>query len=44
MAPGEAVRGFLDAFEIPSERFPVSLAEQAALYRSLLAETGTRGA
>ena len=37
MAPGEAVRGFLDAFEIPSERFPVSLAEQAALYRSLLA-------
>jgi tetratricopeptide (TPR) repeat protein len=37
MAPGEAVRGFLDAFEISSERFPVSLEGQAALYRSLLA-------
>jgi tetratricopeptide (TPR) repeat protein len=37
MAPAEAVRGFLDAFEIPPERIPVSLDAQAALYRSLLA-------
>ncbi|HEV2372389.1 MAG TPA: tetratricopeptide repeat protein [Streptosporangiaceae bacterium] len=37
MAPAEAVRGFLDAFEVPTERIPVSLDAQAALYRSLLA-------
>jgi tetratricopeptide (TPR) repeat protein len=37
MAPAEAVRGFLDAFEVPPERIPVSLDAQAALYRSLLA-------
>lgn len=36
--PAEAVRGFLDAFEIPPERIPVSLDAQMALYRSLLAE------
>ena len=35
--PSEAVRGFLDALEIPGERIPVSLDAQAALYRSLLA-------
>jgi tetratricopeptide (TPR) repeat protein len=35
--PAEAVRGFLDAFEVPAERIPVSLDAQAALYRSLLA-------
>jgi tetratricopeptide (TPR) repeat protein len=33
----EAVRGFLDAFEVPASRIPVSLDRQAALYRSLLA-------
>jgi len=33
----EAVRGFLDAFEVPAVRIPVSLDAQAALYRSLLA-------
>jgi tetratricopeptide (TPR) repeat protein len=32
------VRGFLDAFEIPGERIPLSLDAQAALYRSLLAD------
>ncbi|TDB83040.1 tetratricopeptide repeat protein [Actinomadura sp. KC216] len=32
----EAVRGFLDAFQVPAERIPVSLAAQAALFRSLL--------
>lgn len=38
MQPGEAVRGFLEAFEIPPERIPVSFEAQTALYRSLLAE------
>ena len=37
MEPGEAIRGFLDAFGVPSQRIPVSLEAQAALYRSLLA-------
>jgi tetratricopeptide (TPR) repeat protein len=37
MTSGEAIRGFLDAFEVPVERIPVSLDAQAALYRSLLA-------
>lgn len=35
--PAEAIRGFLDAFQIPAERIPVSLDAQAALYRSVLA-------
>src|SRR5581483_3318635 len=33
----EAMRGFLDAFEVPVERIPAGLPAQAALYRSLLA-------
>jgi tetratricopeptide (TPR) repeat protein len=37
MTAAEVVRGFLDAFEVPTERIPVSLDAQAALYRSLLA-------
>jgi tetratricopeptide (TPR) repeat protein len=37
VAPAEAVEGFLDAFAIPTERKPVSLAARTALYRSLLA-------
>jgi len=37
VAPAEAVRGFLDAFEVPPERIPASLDAQAGLYRSLLA-------
>ena len=36
MEPTEAVRGFLDAFEIPAERIPLNLEAQAALYRSLV--------
>jgi tetratricopeptide (TPR) repeat protein len=35
--PGQAVRGFLDAFATPPERIPASLDDQVALYRSLLA-------
>ncbi len=35
--PAEAVRGFLDALGVPSERVPLGLDPQAALYRSLLA-------
>jgi tetratricopeptide (TPR) repeat protein/transcriptional regulator with XRE-family HTH domain len=34
--PGEVVRGFLDAFGIPSERVPAEPDAQIALYRSLL--------
>jgi DNA-binding SARP family transcriptional activator len=37
MAPGEALRGFLDAFAVPPERVPLTLEAQASLYRSLLA-------
>jgi DNA-binding SARP family transcriptional activator/Tfp pilus assembly protein PilF len=35
--PEEALRGFLDAFEVPSERLPTGLDPRAAQYRSLLA-------
>ena len=34
--PAEAVRGFLDALGAPAARIPPGLAEQTALYRSLL--------
>jgi len=37
IGPGEAVRGFLDAFAVAPERIPASLDAQAALYRSRLA-------
>jgi tetratricopeptide (TPR) repeat protein len=37
MSPAEAVRGFLDAFEVPAERIPIGLDAQASLYRSILA-------
>ncbi len=37
MSPAEAVRGFLDALDVPPDRIPPSLDAQAALYRSLLA-------
>ncbi len=38
VTPAEAVRGFLDAFEVPAALIPsASLDAQAALYRSLLA-------
>ncbi|MFD9043548.1 AfsR/SARP family transcriptional regulator [Streptomyces bottropensis] len=38
MAPAEAVRIFLDALGVPSERIPTDLDAQAGLYRSLLAD------
>jgi DNA-binding SARP family transcriptional activator/Flp pilus assembly protein TadD len=36
-APGEALRGFLDALRVPTRRIPTDLAAQAELYRGLLA-------
>jgi tetratricopeptide (TPR) repeat protein len=36
MEPGEAIRVFLDAFEVPAARIPVSPDAQVNLYRSLL--------
>jgi tetratricopeptide (TPR) repeat protein len=36
MAPAEAVRGFLDAFEVPAERIPFGLDAKVGLYRTLL--------
>ncbi|HKT00615.1 MAG TPA: AfsR/SARP family transcriptional regulator [Rugosimonospora sp.] len=35
--PGQAVRGFLDALEVPAPRIPSDLSAQSALYRSVLA-------
>ena len=37
VTPAEAIRGFLEAFDVPAERIPVTLGAQTALYRSLLA-------
>lgn len=37
MSPTDAVRGFLDALGVATERIPPSLESQAALYRSTLA-------
>jgi len=37
MSPAEAVRGFLDAFQVPAQRIPASPQAQVGLYRSLLA-------
>ncbi|MFC0432100.1 tetratricopeptide repeat protein [Kutzneria buriramensis] len=36
--PAEAIRGFLDALGVPAQQIPTGLAEQAALYRSQLAD------
>jgi DNA-binding SARP family transcriptional activator/tetratricopeptide (TPR) repeat protein len=40
LEPGDALRGFLEAFGIPEARIPADLAGQAGLYRSVL--TGKR--
>jgi DNA-binding SARP family transcriptional activator/tetratricopeptide (TPR) repeat protein len=37
MDPAEAVRGFLDSFGVPPQRVPATLATQAGLYRSIVA-------
>jgi tetratricopeptide (TPR) repeat protein len=37
VTPAEAVRAFLDAFDVPSQRIPTSLEAQVGLYRSILA-------
>jgi tetratricopeptide (TPR) repeat protein/transcriptional regulator with XRE-family HTH domain len=36
-APGEVIRAFLDALQVPAGRIPLGPAEQAGLYRSMLA-------
>jgi DNA-binding SARP family transcriptional activator/tetratricopeptide (TPR) repeat protein len=38
VAPADALRGFLEAFEVPSARIPFDLDSRAALFRTLLAE------
>ncbi len=38
VTPAEAVRTFLDTFEVPPQRIPASLDAQFGLYRSLLAD------
>jgi len=38
MPTGEAVRVFLDAFEVPPQRIPTTVTAQVGLYRSLLAD------
>jgi tetratricopeptide (TPR) repeat protein/transcriptional regulator with XRE-family HTH domain len=37
MAPAEAIKGFLDALQVPVQQIPASLDAQAGLYRSLMA-------
>jgi DNA-binding SARP family transcriptional activator len=37
MPPGQALRGFLEAFEVPAGQIPADLDARAALYRSVLA-------
>jgi tetratricopeptide (TPR) repeat protein len=37
MTAAEAIRGFLDAFEVPPDQLPVSFHAQVGMYRSLLA-------
>jgi tetratricopeptide (TPR) repeat protein/transcriptional regulator with XRE-family HTH domain len=38
VTPGEAVRRFLDALDVPAQRIPADLDGQTALYRTLLAD------
>ncbi len=38
VSPAEAVRGFLDALDVPPQRVPSNLDAQEALYRSLVAD------
>ncbi|WP_385927070.1 AfsR/SARP family transcriptional regulator [Tenggerimyces flavus] len=41
LAPSEALRGFLEALRVPPRQLPASPSAQAALYRSLLADSRT---
>jgi DNA-binding SARP family transcriptional activator len=41
VSPGEAIRGFLAAFQVPPEGVPAGLDSLAGLYRSMLAGTRT---
>lgn len=41
LAPSEALRGFLEALRVSARQLPASPSAQAALYRSLLADTRT---
>ena len=41
LAPSEALRGFLEALRVPRRQVPASPSAQAALYRSLVADTRT---
>src|SRR5205814_3236687 len=43
VAPGEAVRVFLDAFGVPPERVPAAMDAQVGRYRSLLANRRVLG-
>jgi DNA-binding SARP family transcriptional activator/Tfp pilus assembly protein PilF len=38
VTPGEAIRGFLDALDVPAARIPLDLPAQAGLYRSVAAD------
>jgi DNA-binding SARP family transcriptional activator/tetratricopeptide (TPR) repeat protein len=38
VTPIEAVRGFLEAFQVPRDRIPTTLEAQTGLYRSMLAD------
>jgi DNA-binding SARP family transcriptional activator/tetratricopeptide (TPR) repeat protein len=38
LSPAEAVRGFLDALQVPTSRIPATVEAQVSLYRSLLAD------
>ena len=38
VTPGEAIRGFLDALDVPADRIPRDLPAQAGLYRSVAAD------
>jgi DNA-binding SARP family transcriptional activator/tetratricopeptide (TPR) repeat protein len=38
MEPAQAIRGFLDALQVPADRIPIRVEAQAGMYRSLVAD------